>query len=258
MANKEANNFKAALNELLSGKTTTEEKKPPLFREDTFEQDIKKDIIEPLDEEIEELTETVAAIYGNIEQTKPYIEDELDAKDEGDEDDEDDDKKEIGEPIIENYNTMPQVSVVAMERAVEEKAVSNETTIAHDVIIEGNIKSSSKLRIVGEVTGDVKSTADVVIEGKVGGSIQGCNIFLSECEVNNSITATNEVTISERSMVNGDVKAGAVVSNGVVNGNLDAHNVTLNGASRTVGNVKCKLIKIGEGAGLKGNLETID
>ncbi|MEG0091148.1 MAG: polymer-forming cytoskeletal protein, partial [Oscillospiraceae bacterium] len=91
-----------------------------------------------------------------------------------------------------------------------------------------------------------------------GGTIQGSNIFLCECEVNSSISATSEVTISERSMVNGDIKAGSVTSNGVVNGNLDAQNITLNGASRTVGDVKCKLIKIGEGAGLKGKLETID
>lgn len=260
MANKETNNFKAALNELLSGKIATEDKKPPLFKEPTFEAELKNEIdeilsipvsqqpapaapsFEPLAEiEYEEIAvETIAAPIDDIVDNREYPSIYASTT------------PEIAKPV---YEPVSQVSVIAMEQAV---SVNQETVIAKDVVIEGNIRSNSKLKIVGEVTGDVKATADVVIEGKVGGSIQGTNVFLCECEVNNSVSASNEVTITERSMVNGDIKAGSIVSNGVVNGNIDAQNVTLNSASRTIGDVKCKLIKIGEGAGLKGKLETVE
>ncbi|MEG1895470.1 MAG: polymer-forming cytoskeletal protein [Oscillospiraceae bacterium] len=255
MANKETSNFKAALNELLSGKITTEEpKKPPLFKE------------EEQPTPVPDTSEAQEKLMQAIENAQFNMEDETVVDSESQ-----DLYKELEAEVVEmvqpakepveaprEYEPIPQVSVVNMQHTMENLSTGSETVIAHDVVIEGNIKSSSKLRIVGEVTGDVKSTADVIIEGKVGGSIQGNNIFLSECEVNNNINASNEVNISERSMVNGDIKAGAVTSNGVVNGNLDAQSITLNGASRTVGDVKCKLIKIGEGAGLKGKLETID
>lgn len=258
MANKETNNFKAALNELLSGKITTEENKPPLFKEEVPKP------YETIEETLERAQEVLNTKGYNMGEDKALGEDEVSGEEEILNIEEKDDElvlDQIDKEVVNiqpEYRAAPQVSVASMQQVVELKVVDHETVIAHDVIIEGNIRSSSRLRIVGEVTGDVKSTADVVIEGKVGGAIQGNNIFLSECEVNNSITASNEVTISERSMINGDVKAGAVTSNGVINGNLDAQSVTLNSASRTVGDVKCKLIKIGEGAGLKGALETID
>lgn len=132
-----------------------------------------------------------------------------------------------------------------------------ETIISKNVVIEGNVRTTSKLTIMGEVTGNVISTADLVITGKVGGSIQGGKIHLSQCEINDTVTATSEILVSPNSVINGDVKAGLIVSEGSINGNVDADNVTLAASSRTVGDIKCKTIRINEGAALKGKLETI-
>lgn len=132
-----------------------------------------------------------------------------------------------------------------------------ETVISKSVVIEGNIRTTSKLTIMGEVTGNVISTADLVITGKVGGSIQGSRIRLSQCEINDTVTATSEIIVSPNSVINGDVKAGNIVSEGCINGNVDADCVTLATSSKTIGDITCKTIRINEGASLKGKLETI-
>ncbi|MEG0091149.1 MAG: polymer-forming cytoskeletal protein, partial [Oscillospiraceae bacterium] len=164
MANKETNNFKAALNELLSGKTTTEEtKKPPLFKEDEMPTPVPDTSAAE-----EKLRQAIEAAQNNVEEKieEPALEAPVETSPLYNEAASDISKPTA--PTPSEYEPVPQVSVVNMQQTVEHMASSNETVIAHDVIIEGNIKSSSKLRIVGEVTGDVKSTADVVIEGKVG------------------------------------------------------------------------------------------
>ena len=134
---------------------------------------------------------------------------------------------------------------------------AEETVISKSVVIEGNIRTTSKLTINGEVTGNVISTAALVITGKVGGSIQGSTIKLNQCEINDTVTATSEIVISPNSIINGDVKAGTVVSEGTINGNISADSVTLSNSSKTVGDISCKTISISGGASLKGKLETI-
>ncbi|MBE6894822.1 MAG: polymer-forming cytoskeletal protein [Ruminococcaceae bacterium] len=136
-------------------------------------------------------------------------------------------------------------------------ASSEETVISKSVVIEGNVRTTGKLTIMGEVTGNVISTSDLVITGKVGGSIQGSKIRLSQCEINDTVTATSEILVSPNSVINGDVKAGTIVSEGSINGNIDADSVTLANSSKTIGDIKCKTIRITEGASLKGKLETI-
>ena len=198
MANKETNNFKQALNELLAGKITTDEP------------------------------------------TNNYIEPAAEVE---------------KEPVKADTTYQTAIDVVA---EIEKTLDQEETVITKGVIIEGNIRTTSKLTIMGEVTGNVTSTADLVIKGKVGGSIEGNNIVLSQCEVKDTVTAQSEVSISAMSVVNGDIKSGVVTSNGTVFGNINAGRVVLGEESKTVGDVTCKTIRIGEGASLKGKLETVD
>ena len=226
MANKETNNFKQALNELLAGKLTTDEPPKAAVVEEEKEINFAEEILQEAAPQITEV---------EIPQEE--------AQQEEAQQEEAQQEETASAPIIFAAEVTPVSSI--------------ETIVAADVVIEGNIRSNSKLIIKGEVTGDVKSTAQIVVEGKVGGSLEGCDIFLSQCEVNNCVNASNEITISESSVINGDIKAGSVISSGSVNGNIDAEVVALNGTSQTVGDIKCKRIKISEGAGLKGKLETI-
>ena len=198
MANRETNNFKQALNELLAGKITTDEPETTV--------------------KAETAAETAA-------------------------------KNEAAEAVKEIENNLFK----EMDSALS----SEDTVIGKSVVIEGNIRTTAKLVINGEVTGSVISTADLVITGKVGGAIQGNNITLSQCEINDTVTASNEVVISPQSGINGDIKSGSLTSEGSINGNVSANTVTLLGTSKTVGDISCKTIRINEGASLKGKLETV-
>lgn len=198
MANRETNNFKQALNELLAGKITTDEPETTV--------------------KAETAVETAA-------------------------------KNEAAEAVKEIENNLFKEMDCALS--------SEDTVIGKSVVIEGNVRTTAKLVINGEVTGSVISTADLVITGKVGGAIQGNNITLNQCEINDTVTASNEVVISPQSVINGDIKSGSLTSEGSINGNVSANTVTLLGTSRTVGDISCKTIRINEGASLKGKLETV-
>ena len=213
MANRETNNFKQALNELLAGKITTEENEAKANKEPEKTETVKAEPVKPVSSSIfkeESAADIVSQIQSDI----------------------------FNEPATTASST-------------------EETIISKSVVIEGNVRTTSKLTINGEVTGNVISTADLVITGKVGGSIQGSRIRLSQCEINDTVTATSEIVISPNSVINGDVKAGTVISEGSINGNVDADSVTLANSSKTVGDITCKTIRINEGASLKGKLETI-
>ncbi len=134
---------------------------------------------------------------------------------------------------------------------------TEETVIGAGVVIEGNVRTTGKLVIRGAVTGNVVSTADLEITGTVGGRVQGANILLNDCELKDTVTATGEVKVSTKSIVNGDIKAGAIINEGSINGNINANSVTLMGTSKTVGDISCSSIRITEGAFLKGKLETV-
>ena len=212
MANRETNNFKQALNELLAGKITTDDNEAKVKAEPAKTETAKAEPAKPVS----------SSIF----------------------------KEESAEDIVNQIQ-----SDIFNEPATT--ATSEETIISKSVVIEGNVRTTSKLTINGEVTGNVISTADLVITGKVGGSIQGSKIRLSQCEINDTVTATSEIIISPNSVINGDVKAGTVISEGCINGNVDADSVTLANSSKTVGDITCKTIRINEGASLKGKLETI-
>ncbi len=132
-----------------------------------------------------------------------------------------------------------------------------ETVIGAAVVIEGNVRTTARLVVAGEITGNIVSTADLVITGKVGGSIQGDNIELQDSEIKDTVNALSRIKISEKSVVNGDIKAGSVVNEGTVNGNITAKTVTLAATSKTTGDISCSSIRINEGASLKGKLETV-
>lgn len=202
MANRETNNYKQALNELLAGKIATDEP------ETAANNAVKA----------ETAAETAA-------------------------------KNEAAEAVKEIENNLFKEMDCALS--------SEDTVIGKSVVIEGNVRTTAKLVINGEVTGSVISTADLVITGKVGGAIQGNNITLNQCEINDTVTASNEVVISPQSVINGDIKSGSLTSEGSINGNVNANTVTLLGTSRTVGDISCKTIRINEGASLKGKLETV-
>lgn len=138
-----------------------------------------------------------------------------------------------------------------------DSGAQEETTICKNVIIEGNVRTTGKLTIAGEITGNVVSTADLIITGKVGGSIQADNIKLNQCVINDTVTVAKELYISADSVVNGDIAANSVICCGAINGNVKADSVTLEDSSKTVGDISCKKISISEGACLKGKLETI-
>ncbi len=165
-----------------------------------------------------------------------------------------------------NLKDMINLILTDKENYTAQKASSNtdttndtpveETCIGKNVVIEGNLKTTGPIVIMGQVSGNVISTSDIVVSGKVGGFIQGNKIRLEHCQVNDTITAVNEIVVSDDSAVNGDIKAACLVSEGVINGCVTADSVTFASSSKTTGDIVCKTISIDKGAVIEGKIET--
>jgi len=131
-----------------------------------------------------------------------------------------------------------------------------ESVIAEDMTIEGNITSSSKIRISGTVKGNVTSKNDIFISGKVQGDITGDNVSLTNSSVQGNIKASNKVSLIEKSNLDGDVKSVDLICHGKIQGNITADNLVEIASSGSVtGDISSKSIKIDENASIRGVLD---
>jgi len=131
-----------------------------------------------------------------------------------------------------------------------------ESVIAEDMTIEGNITSSSKIRISGTVKGNVTSKNDIFISGKVQGDITGENVSFINSSVQGNIKASNKVSLNDESTLDGDVKSVDLICHGKIQGNITADNlVEIASKGSVTGDITSKSIKIDENASIKGVLD---
>jgi len=155
---------------------------------------------------------------------------------------------------IENRNL--DNSVDSTTYVIDNFDADEESLIAKDMIISGNISSSSKIRILGEVRGNVSSKNDVIISGKVEGDISGNNISFQNSTVKGNIDAVKTISLNENSHLIGNIKSSELLCNGKVEGNINSKKlIELTSTANVLGDMVSQSIIIHENAVLKGMLD---
>lgn len=194
MAEKPLNNFKTAVNELMSGKVRTDEESPYIYEGDR--------------------EETMSTTFSASASTT------------------------YGEPA---ETAMPQ---------------SGASVLSSDLIIEGNIKSKSDIRLNGYVKGDILCEGALITTGTVDGNVKGIGITMVGCSVNGNVIAKGDLTLDNKSTIIGDVRAAALSVNGKIKGNVSVSgSVVLQGQAIVLGNISAKNISVETGASIKGAME---
>ncbi len=161
--------------------------------------------------------------------------------------------------VDENSGNSNEINLLPEKMLIEKTNSINslqESIIASDMIIEGNIKSSSKIIISGQIKGNVTSQSDIIITGKVEGDILSDNISLNDSSVIGNINTSAKLFINEKSILKGDVKSIDMICHGVVNGNINVENlVELASTASVIGDISAKSIRIHENATIKGILD---
>lgn len=127
------------------------------------------------------------------------------------------------------------------------------TVLTADTVIDGDITSSSAMKISGEVKGNVTSTKKIEILGRIIGDVVGDSIVLSAGYVEGNIEAKTDVVISDGMELLGDVKAENLTSGGKIKGTIDINRlIALDGSAVCEGSISASLINIKTGAKIKG------
>ena len=130
------------------------------------------------------------------------------------------------------------------------------SVLSSDLIIEGNIKSKSDIRLNGYVKGDILCEGALITTGTVDGNVKGIGITMVGCNVNGNVIAKGDLTLDNKSTIIGDVRAAAVNVNGKIKGNVTVSgSVVLQGQSIVLGNISAKNITVETGASIKGSME---
>ena len=136
------------------------------------------------------------------------------------------------------------------------KAKEPATFIAPTMQIEGNIKAKGDVEIAGELKGDVVSEGLVTVRSSIDGNITAVTVNLSDCVINGDIIASGDVIVTEKTVVNGNIKAKSLGCSGKVNGDVVVEeNLSLDSSACIVGKITTGTMIVARGAIIKGNIE---
>uniref|UniRef100_UPI003FF047A6 bactofilin family protein n=1 Tax=Eisenbergiella tayi TaxID=1432052 RepID=UPI003FF047A6 len=131
-----------------------------------------------------------------------------------------------------------------------------ESVITSDVIIEGNVRSGSNLKILGEIVGDVACEGQITLTGNITGDVRASSLRFNSGNIQGNVTVVNDVTVEKQSHIKGDITAGSLIFNGSAEGNLMiSQNMELRESSVVIGNVSADCVSMYNGARLKGLLD---
>jgi len=234
-----SNNFKTAVNELLSGKVKT-----------TDESAATQAQVEPLVTETKVISSTVpspsftapeeprAVDYASQEATQAPV--------------------TVTSEKVRTSIYPESESVLAPSFSAPEKTQpSNMLSIfAPDLIVEGNVKSKSDVNLNGYIKGNVTCEGSINSTGTIDGNIDGTDVVLTGSTVNGNINVKGSIIIDNTSSVTGDIIGHTLISDGTINGNITLEDsISLQSNASVVGNIKARNISVEGGTSLSGSIE---
>ncbi len=113
--------------------------------------------------------------------------------------------------------------------------------IGAGTILDGNLKTSSTLRVDGEINGDVESNGTVIIGtgGRVKGNTKAVDLLISG-EVIGDVIIENKIEIVANGKLKGDIRTKSLIidENALFQGNCIMENETVNNEAPKTEEVK--------------------
>lgn len=160
---------------------------------------------------------------------------------------------------VENKETERRKALFEVEKIPEvTKPFSSATIISSSMIINGEMKSTGDIEILGIMKGPVTTTGNLNIEGKVLGNIKGKNILLKGCAVQGNVVASGDILVDTDSVIVGDIQGNNVQVNGKVKGWINVQEMLeLNKDAVVDGDASSRYIAMNQGAKLNGKVSVI-
>ena len=94
------------------------------------------------------------------------------------------------------------------------------SVLVEDVWIEGTVRTSSPVRVMGHIKGDLLAEDQVVISGDIEGDVSGREIFFAGAAIRGDVKTAGTIQMDRDTAITGDLTARRVEMTGNVEGNL--------------------------------------
>lgn len=142
------------------------------------------------------------------------------------------------------------------EEADDFEAADDVGIISRGTKISGHIFTKGHLDIEGDVEGNIEARGNVRVSGNITGDITCGGFIVSDSRLKVNIFALNDVSIGEKSKIEGDIKGRRVTVQGEVVGNIQGTElVQIGGTAAVKGNITAGAIAVGIGAEINGNIK---
>ncbi len=254
--------FSQAVNELMPGEETLEDKKVADDLEvNTLEGDM--DIaaeLSKLDGLLEQVANQSAALDTSTEalekkeekkedKKKPFDKKGFDKKNVKEEKKEE--KKE--EPVkVQEEKVMVENTTPVMPEFTA-PASDEVSVITQGMIINGDVISNGSLDIRGTINGNVTCNGKLTVTGAITGDSNSAEFFADSAKITGEVKSSGTVKIGLGSVVVGNVSSVSAVVAGAIKGDIDVQGpVVVDTSAVVMGNIKSRSVQINNGAVIEG------
>lgn len=161
----------------------------------------------------------------------------------------------LGAPVVgpetSNKSTEKMESVSPVE--VKKCTGGQEALVSSDMKIEGNIVTTSGMRVLGEIIGDVLCGGNLTLQGKIHGNVSARNLMIENGSLVGDVSVQENVSLKQDALIKGNITVKNIYSNGIVQGKIQAEGeVELLKNAKVEGDVFAVGFSVVSGAKVKG------
>ena len=136
---------------------------------------------------------------------------------------------------------------------VKKESAGIEALVSHDMKIEGNIVTTSGMKVLGEITGDVLCGGNLTLQGTIHGNVSARNIIIETGVLVGDVSVQEDVTLYQNAVIKGNLTLKNLHSNGEIHGKIQAEGtVELQKNAKIEGEVYAACFSVASGAKVKG------
>jgi cytoskeletal protein CcmA (bactofilin family) len=136
---------------------------------------------------------------------------------------------------------------------VKKCASGQEALVSSDMKIEGNIVTTSGMKVLGEIVGDVLCGGNLILHGKIQGNVSARNLIIESGSLVGDVSVQEDISLKQDALIKGNLTVKNIHSNGIVQGKIQAEGeIELQKNAKVEGDVYAACFSVASGAKVKG------
>lgn len=128
-----------------------------------------------------------------------------------------------------------------------------EALVSSDMKIEGNIVTTSGMKVLGEIKGDVLCGGNLVLHGRICGNVSARNLVIERGSLVGDVSVQESISLKQDASIQGNLTVKSIYSNGMIQGKIQAEGeVELQKNAKVEGDVNAACFSVVSGAKVKG------